>query len=149
MQSLLGLLHGTDFLITHLLLGFLIFRSVIVTAGGPKAIEIYSGWHNKTLILIRLGFFSSLTWMILTVHEMTESWAPRDLWIGLGETSFAHVWCLKLLFFGLFAFFNFRNAKLQILQLCDSSFGAVSPFCVCSYRSFGRCRRVSHCKNVC
>jgi putative copper export protein len=98
MQTFLGLLHGVDYLITHLLIGTLLFNLVIVGAGGASALELRSNWKKGILSLIFFNFFTSSLWMFFSVHDMTESWDFSNLWLGMSDTSFAHVWCLKLLF---------------------------------------------------
>lgn len=128
LQPLIGPIHGTDFILTHLLLGFLIFQSAIVTAGGSNAIRLLDSWRRNVLVLIRLGFFSSLLWLFLSVHEMTESWSPGELWNGFTETSFSHVWCLKLFFLIVLHFFISGMRKIKHFSTFTTFSALFLPF---------------------
>ncbi|MBC7386159.1 MAG: CopD family protein [Cryobacterium sp.] len=96
MQWILGLLHGTDYLVAHLLLGSLIFYSWILSAGGEDAQVLEC---KKALLLRRLAvvtLVTSVLWMIVSISDMTESWLPQDLWAGISQTTFGHLWLVRI-----------------------------------------------------
>ena len=128
MAWFLGFIHGVDYLINHLLIGAVFFYFLIIPAGGQDALKIGKNGQKQLASLIGISFLSSILWMILSVHDMTESWQLESLWIGMSETSFAHVWCLKLLclliFFTVTVYF-WNSKKNEFFMLV---FALASPF---------------------
>ena len=128
MLYFLGFIHGADYLINHLLIGAIFFYFLILPAGGQVALKIGKNGQKQIVSFIGLSFLSSIVWMILSVHDMTESWQLENLWVGMSETSFAHFWCLKLalllVLFTITVFFwnSIKNIYLMLV------FALASPF---------------------
>ena len=93
MQNWLGIVHGADYVFVHLFLGMLIFSSFILPAGGSEARRLPLRWPRKISILMALLSVSSVFYLILSLADMGESWAPLDLWNAMTQTSFGHLWC--------------------------------------------------------
>ena len=103
MDSLLGTFHGIEYLTTHFLIGFIFFHCLILKAGGSAAESIQPNWKKNISVVVAISFFTTFVWMIMSVHDMTEVWDIKMLWMGMAHTTFAHVLCFKLLF--LFSIF--------------------------------------------
>lgn len=107
MQIILGLVHGVDSILSFCLLGFALFYCFILPAGNKTAISLFNSWPKKIQTFTGLALLSSLAWMILTAADMTESWNPKDLWLAMSQTTFGHLWCLKIILL-LFIVFSIR-----------------------------------------
>lgn len=128
MQNFLGFIHGADYLVNYFLIGAIFFHFLIVPAGGKEAEAIGKNGRKNIVFLLGLGFISSFLWMILSVHDMTESWVFESLWAGMSETSFAHIWCLKLAA-SLFLFGSVRLFwELKYNHYIILFFAVISPF---------------------
>lgn len=99
MEALLGSVHGLDYIFNHFLIGSLVFSLMIVQAGGEAAIQINSSQAKFVSKLIIAGFLTSAGWLIFSLHDMAESWDLSDLTTAITQTSFSHIWCIKLLAF--------------------------------------------------
>ena len=97
MQILLGLIHGGDYIVSHFLMDMIIFYSLILIVGGGQAFAVVPNWAKNIQRLVILNFITTFIWMMLSVHDMTESWDVDSLWMGMTHTSFAHIWCYKLI----------------------------------------------------
>lgn len=94
MTAALGIIHGLDYLFSHWLVGSIVFNFFVLPAGGPSAKEID---QNRYQYLILPTFISSLSWMILSSYGMAESWMPSELWTAMTQTSFGHLWCIRII----------------------------------------------------
>jgi putative copper export protein len=101
MLTLLGIVHGLDFLLSCLLVGQILFFSLVLPSGGESAKSSF--YFSKLHTLAALAFLSSTVWMILTAANMSGSWAAADLWAAVSSTSFGHLWCLRILVLALLA----------------------------------------------
>ena len=96
MSAVLGILHGADYLVTHLLLGSFIFYEFVLPDGGVKATE-YDIHRSRTFRrLASLALLTSALWMVLSVADMGESWVPSEIWTGMSTTGFGHLWCIRI-----------------------------------------------------
>jgi putative copper export protein len=108
MQVILGLVHGADYLLTSLLIGSAFFRAFIAPAGGAAGIELLGDWPRRLRVIITLVFVSSFVWMLISLHDMTDSWVVAEIWKAASVTRMGHLWCLKLVLLG-FLYFSLRG----------------------------------------
>jgi putative copper export protein len=94
MLTLLGIVHGLDFLLSCLLVGQILFFTLVLPSGGDSAKSTF--YFSNLRCLVALAFISSTAWMILTSANMAGSWASADLWDAVSSTSFGHLWCLRI-----------------------------------------------------
>ena len=97
MATLLGIIHGIDYALTSWLVGFVIFYFLIVGAGGLTAKNLLSDFPKRVRNLSFLTFVSSAIWMVLSAHDMAESWSLTELWRAMAMTSFGHLWCARII----------------------------------------------------
>ncbi len=103
MTSLLGALHGLDYIFSLFLTGAILFQAYILPAGGLEAEVLDTRAPRRIRLLLVLTCLSSLTWMILSAQDMADSWAPDDLWAAMAHTGFGHLWCLRVLILLVFS----------------------------------------------
>jgi putative copper export protein len=96
MQLFLSTLHGVDYVAVHFLIGSLIFYRFVATAGGKDSLQLLQPFHFKLFALSLVTLFTSVAWMLFSSHEMVESWAFKDLWTAMAETTFGHIWCFRI-----------------------------------------------------
>jgi putative copper export protein len=72
------------------------FQLSILPAGGPSASTIDIGWKKRIRYLLFFVFLTSLAWMLNSSANMAESWAPREIWLAVSETSFGRYWCFRI-----------------------------------------------------
>jgi putative copper resistance protein D len=111
METVLGALHGVDYLATHLLLGSVVFYAMILPAGGPAAEALEKRKGGVLKILTTLTFMTSLLWMLLSAVNMTESWAPNEIWAAMSGTSFGHFNCIRIAVLFVLMFIAARSAS--------------------------------------
>lgn len=120
MQTWLGLLHGSDYFLVHLLLGTLVFQTFILPAGGEEAVGIDVKWKKQITALAGLTLLTSLLWTLFTCADMSESWIPGDLWVAIRSTTFGQLWCLRIFLLSLFfgaSFFSWSDQMKNKLFL--------------------------------
>lgn len=118
MNILLGILHGFDYLFTLLLVGSVVFYQLILPAGGELAQHLIPHWKTKIRTLLGLVFFSSLLWMLFSSADMADSWSLTELWTAMSQTSFGHLWCIRILLLLVLFFISrimFRNRSLALV----------------------------------
>jgi copper transport protein len=120
MQFFLGTLHGLDYLMVHFLIGSLIFYGFIASAGGKDSLQLLQPFQIKLIALSRGALVTSIAWMLFSSHEMAESWAFLDLWTAMTETTFGHIWCLRIVDLAILAIClkSFLKNQLGLLLLC-------------------------------
>jgi putative copper resistance protein D len=120
MQFFLGSLHGLDYLVVHFLIGSLIFCRFIAPAGGNESLELLQPFEFKFVALSLASLFTSAAWMLLSSHEMVDSWALPDLWTAMTETSFGHIWCFRIVALLALAVSlkSFLKNQTRLLLLC-------------------------------
>jgi putative copper export protein len=114
MQVILGLVHGLDDLLTSLLVGSAFFSVVIASAGGTAGIELLRDWPRRLRVLCGLLFVISCVWMLLSLHDMTDSWTTSDMWQAASVTRMGHLWCAKLVVLG-FLYFSLHGMSASPL----------------------------------
>jgi putative copper export protein len=95
MSTILGLIHGADYILSYWVIGGTIFYGFISSVS-PEARMIGSDWPKKMRTLLALTFVSSFCWLLFTSSDMAGSWRPADLWTAINQTHFGHMWCLRL-----------------------------------------------------
>ena len=91
----LGFVHGLDDLVLLVLLGSLVFRLLILPAGGEQAVALDPRIPARLRALLALALAGSIAWMLLSAAAMADSWLPSDVWTALQSTAFGHVWGLR------------------------------------------------------
>jgi putative copper export protein len=82
----------------------MIFHCLIASVSS-EAQEIGFDRLKKIRILLVLTFISSFSWLLFTSSDMAESWRLPDLWNAISQTSFGHMWCLRLILILILTFF--------------------------------------------
>lgn len=93
---ILEITYGLDFTFTLLLVGIVIFHKFILPVGGKDALQLVPNWTKKARILVGFTFLSTLARLLLTSADMTESWAPTEIWQAISQTSFGHIWSSRV-----------------------------------------------------
>ena len=83
------------------LIGMFTFIYFIAPAGGLQVSPLLSDWLKPAKTLLLLNFLSSITLLMLTSSDMTESWKSSELLRAIGATSVGHIFCFKLAILGI------------------------------------------------
>lgn len=101
MSAILSSIHGLDYALSSWLTGLVIFYFAIVTAGGETAQRLLSDFPKRLRSVSLLTLLTSSVFILLSAQEMTESWAPSEIWRAMSMTSFGHLWCARLVILAL------------------------------------------------
>jgi putative copper export protein len=97
MSNLLGVVHGLDFILSYGLLGGAIFIAFILPAGGAEGARVFGDWSNRIGLLVLSNLITTSAWLLLSAHDMADSWAYSDMRPAIFSTHFGHFWCLKII----------------------------------------------------
>jgi putative copper export protein len=95
-STILGLLHGLDYLLSSGLVGSLIFSALIESSAGQPAVIRFSRSRAISLVLASATLLVSAIWLVLVAADMAESWNLSDLMMVATSTSFGHLSACKL-----------------------------------------------------
>jgi putative copper export protein len=105
----LGFLHGFYYLLASAFLGTLVFREMIVTAGGAEASSL-TPWTNKHVAKFCAALLlTSLVWFACVSHDMTDSWSIGSMAEAISKTTFGWVWATGEIFLALLFALSFTR----------------------------------------
>ncbi len=127
MSAFLSSVHGIDYALSSWLLGLIVFYFLIVTAGGIAAQDLLADFPKRLRVLSILTFISSAVWMLLSAEDMTETWAPTELWNAMAMTSFGHLWCTRLVVLFILILLGARLSRSRAGSLALVALGLAIP----------------------
>ncbi|MBI2521869.1 MAG: CopD family protein [Bdellovibrio sp.] len=96
MNTILGIVHGLDYLLCSWLLGMFIFHAGIASAAGETVSSCFNRSRKLSVVLTSTIFLVSLIWFILVAVEMAESWNSSVLFSVATSTHFGHIGLCKI-----------------------------------------------------
>ena len=124
MNTILGLIHGLDYLLSSWLIGMFVFESWIATAAGETVRSRFDRSRKLSVILASALVVVSIIWFILVAADMAETWNPLDLFDVATSTRFGHIGVCKIGTVLAILIFTFANQLFRfwwialVLPLC-------------------------------